>query len=1004
MFDRIGKTYRKLIFAIISLLLFSYQGNSQSFAIKQFNIEDGLSGNTVYDIYQDSLGYMWFGTDHGLSQFDGVAFKNYNSPLLANADVLVIKEMLGSIYFFTLGQELYYLQNDHIHIADPDIFPNPVGDFIEDKNNDLIWFYSDQQLFSYNYKNGKKKQFPFNAPHHFSKAINKTKDGKIWIYADSSLITVGPQTTINEYTFSSDLLPHIGYPDAKILTNQKMVIYGKANSTYIFDGEQLAPFHIPISEDERVISIELINDEWWISNNENIHILNANNEITKINSLLDNVVVNKIFSDNNDNIWLGTKNNGVFLINNLKIRNYTNSNSNLPANQIQKMTLGADNSIWLGIEKGWISKFKENQFQNYNQKDFSDQYYDLDFINNELYITANEVYTIKDDEIKKNLSFSNAKSLCFDNENIWLGTGYDVIRVNKSENIIEFFDNQYRSYAVECLNENIWLGSIKGLLRIDRTPELTYHEEKIDIEGGRPYFSNPSKGVFREKSFPTDVKTKYDGYFESDELIYQRYYDSYGDSINDDIRRIAFTSDSSIWMSTNNAGLHYIKNDVIHQFNIEDGLISNSCNDLFIDSDDNVWVATTNGLSKIAYPSLTCTNYTTDDGILSNWITSVARTPDSILYIGTNLGLSVVHLAHLRNSLSPIPIHFRNVKINEKDTLLFDHYELDFNKNNLAIDFMGISFSSEVAYQYRINDNWSTIHDHRIGLPELAPGSYDLEVSAHAANGAKSVAPIKLSIVINPPWWKTTWFSCLLLLSTILLTYWWVARFKKKEREKTAINKQFAELELQALQAQMNPHFVFNAMGAIQYFILKKDQAEANHYLTSFSKLMRLFLDSSREKYISLKDEISLLELYLKIEKLRFDEKLNYTINWDPNLPLGAIEIPSMLIQPFVENAINHGLIYKESDGMLNIDFQMNGPSTLCCTITDNGIGRAEANKRKKDSIKSYKSRATSIVNDRLRTLNIIEETKISINIKDRLDEFGNVTGTIVKILNPLLQ
>ncbi|MEO1413020.1 MAG: histidine kinase, partial [Bacteroidota bacterium] len=236
-----------------------------------------------------------------------------------------------------------------------------------------------------------------------------------------------------------------------------------------------------------------------------------------------------------------------------------------------------------------------------------------------------------------------------------------------------------------------------------------------------------------------------------------------------------------------------------------------------------------------------------------------------------------------------------------------------------------------------------------------------------------------------------------LQLHVELQQFYLIRRTQRISLQRSALNQKFAELELRALQAQMNPHFIFNALHAIQDFIFRKNERVANRYLVKFSRLMRLFLESSKEKYIRLAEEVKLLQLYVELEKLRFEDKFDFQINISQSLATSMIEIPSMLLQPFVENAINHGLVHRESNGLLRVDFALE-ERTLHCTIEDNGIGRQRAMEIKSQSIKSYKSRGMQLVEERQRVWKIIGKAAVDIHITDLRDAAGEARGTRVDI------
>ena len=207
------------------------------------------------------------------------------------------------------------------------------------------------------------------------------------------------------------------------------------------------------------------------------------------------------------------------------------------------------------------------------------------------------------------------------------------------------------------------------------------------------------------------------------------------------------------------------------------------------------------------------------------------------------------------------------------------------------------------------------------------------------------------------------------------------------------------ELELKALRSQMNPHFVHNSLNAIQYYIQQNDVETSEEYLAKFSKLMRQFFDFSRQKTISLTEEISLLNNYLYIEKLRFEDKINYTIEIDDNLDPEEEQIPAMLLQPIVENAVNHGLFHKKGSGEIKISFKYINENSFRVIIEDDGIG-INASKAMKSTIKkAHKSHSSAVLEERINFLNQ-SNTPLIINfsIEDLSEKDNNKTGTLVSL------
>jgi putative methionine-R-sulfoxide reductase with GAF domain len=213
--------------------------------------------------------------------------------------------------------------------------------------------------------------------------------------------------------------------------------------------------------------------------------------------------------------------------------------------------------------------------------------------------------------------------------------------------------------------------------------------------------------------------------------------------------------------------------------------------------------------------------------------------------------------------------------------------------------------------------------------------------------------------------------------------------------------QRMAEVEMQALRAQMNPHFIFNCLNSINRYIVKSDQQTASLYLTKFAKLIRLILDNSNSKNVLLSSELEALKLYIDMEALRFDKKFSYQVEVDEGIGPDSIEVPPLIIQPYVENAIWHGLLHKQTVGHLHIHFSMSG-SSLQCVIKDNGVGREKANELRSKSVTTKKSLGMKLTEDRLALLNKHAQRNASINIIDLKDERGEALGTQVILLIPI--
>ncbi len=271
-------------------------------------------------------------------------------------------------------------------------------------------------------------------------------------------------------------------------------------------------------------------------------------------------------------------------------------------------------------------------------------------------------------------------------------------------------------------------------------------------------------------------------------------------------------------------------------------------------------------------------------------------------------------------------------------------------------------------------------------------------------SGKKQLAFMYINIQLT----RTDVFNILLFFSITVLSSWYVRyiinkRHKKHKAEldRERLQKELQRSQLQAIKAQMNPHFMFNALNCIQEFILMNEKTQAMRYLGKFSDLMRMTLDMSEEENVRLSDEIKCLRVYLELEALRFGDDLKVDIKMEPILKPHHVYVPSMLIQPYVENALKHGLMHKKGEKQLEMSFCIDEEKKmLICTVNDNGIGRNRS--RQIERFRKHKPFATSATSRRLELLNADRESTISVKYTDKMNEKGESTGTTVELAVPV--
>lgn len=329
--------------------------------------------------------------------------------------------------------------------------------------------------------------------------------------------------------------------------------------------------------------------------------------------------------------------------------------------------------------------------------------------------------------------------------------------------------------------------------------------------------------------------------------------------------------------------------------------------------------------------------------------------------------------------------------------------QLDRDENSITFHFQSVDFHQRghIRYQYRLaglEDDWVETPINQVRFPQLGPGQYEFEVRASTAHGTWGTS-ISQPFAIRPAFYETWWFLVLLVLLVGALLMLGFALVIRRLRRANQMRENNLLYEQQALNAQMNPHFVFNSLNSIQAFIVQNDSRNSVRYLSKFAKLMRNSLDASQARTISLAAEIELLTNYCELEKLRFGGGFEIEINPDPAINPDAIGLPTYLVQPHVENAIWHGLQHlpKEKQGHLQISFRVT-KGLLICRVEDNGVGRT-ASQSLKPHGEGHQSHALHIVKKRLDLLQKIHPKSVfEIEIIDLSDTAGNAEGTAVEI------
>ena len=390
------------------------------------------------------------------------------------------------------------------------------------------------------------------------------------------------------------------------------------------------------------------------------------------------------------------------------------------------------------------------------------------------------------------------------------------------------------------------------------------------------------------------------------------------------------------------------------------------------------------------------------------------------LWIGTNNGLIKLNtysiLKRIKEPKNPIRItdvfvngkHYNNQLENTWGAITTDKIQLTYSQNDVQFLFSTNNTFNAKKNQYRykidgLSNGWSKYQTNgNIQLLGVPNGKYLIHIEGKNSGTGVSFQTKVITLIITPPFWKTPWFISLVLVLLITMGYliirYRIKLIERREREKSEVTNKLTETKLEALRAQMNPHFTFNAMNSIQNFIIDKDTTNALHYLGEFSKLIRQTLENASEKLMPLETEIRFLESYMNVQKMRFD-RVTTKITIDNSVDKYRTLIPPLILQPFIENVFEHAFDNDtEKSQIIEIHFYSENEN-LICTIRDSGNGFKEG-----DSNSLHKSFGQKLTKDRLKLLNReFETTDFNYQVKNLKVEDSIESGTQVKITFKLI-
>ena len=958
-------------FLYILLLLLVNRAGSQTLVFKNYSVNHGLASSTVYSTHQDSKGFIWFATENGVNRFDGKNFELFtiDNGLSDNEVLHIDEDSKGRIWFLTLNGKLCYYQDKKFHNTVNDallkktICKASFSSFYEDSKHRL-WFSTNQnKLLEIN---GDQVKFHSSAFTLANISLFENRYGNLMGLTKTHLLTLNKGKFLHQ-------------PIAELPVSPKSIVYNSVthNLKYVSESGLISLKdnytntlrYFPEEINSHTIGKFLTdrkNDLWVSTMGNGVYIFKPGSS-SGDHYLKENIITD-IKQDRQGNIWITTIGNGVFMLPSYSQSslNYTTADG-LSSNSVHSV-IKEGNRIIVGLRNGNINIIEKDKIYQY--------------------LSSSD--------------YNPIKKLHYDqrNQSLWFASDHklgELTTKSRKENILQELCGG--SYALKSFS----MGS-KGELALAMASGVyvTNQQKPLIFESKKPLNNN---NQLLTRSFTV--------FYDSADRLWLAnlnglfcYHKNVLLFSNNEIRCQRITDikelpDGRILCSTVGFGVILIKN-LKKQSTItrNDGLSSNICKKIFV-KDNNAWVVTGKGISKINFGK-TCSirNYNTENGLISSEVNDLYVANDTI-YAATNSGLSIIADRTIAIDAEAPPLYINQFLSNKKPVDLEKEIILPYRGNNITVNYIGLDYEhpQSVKYSYKLNPEfkWIETSSNILEFASLQPGTYHLQVRAKCLNSDWS-DPQEVQFTIDPPFWKTWWFILITIALLAYLLFYLVNRYYKskraKETERLLTRTKIISLEQQALQAMMNPHFVFNVMNSIQYFINTKDNAMANQALTGFARLLRKNLENCNKSYITLEEEISYLNLYLSLEKMRFGERMNYTIAVDKHINKEVTYIPSMLLQPYVENAIWHGLMPKDDNGSLSINIHQKTALLLEIEIKDDGIGIENSLQHKPEG---HISRGMQLTNERIRLLSKFKDQPIRVEVKQMEPE-----GTCVTIQIPL--
>ncbi len=981
-------------FIVIILTLHCYVVSAQQLNFTNYSMEHGLAGSTVYDMLQDSKGYIWMGTNNGLSRFNGISFKNYEikNGAVDNTISCLAMDKQGNIWCGTAQEGVFIFDGKNfLDISDSiDLPNNNIHSILSTKEGD-IWIGAFEYLIRIRHSKLKPQNVDIiseidGQSFEGVTALMQDKNNEIWIGMRGA--KTGGYFRFDGVTFKSQEVLYRGSSTVcmviSLFEDSKLNVWAgtwasrtsitRNNKSTIIDYDD-----IELKAGKSIQAIWAINEDkygtiWFGTNTGGIW-TNSDGRYSQI-AHTDGEIIYSILRDREENLWFGTEDKGVRKLSAIPFVKY-DIKDGVSNNNVTSVRAYED-YLWIGTDGGGANKI---EFKPYNNLVIEE-------------IAAKEgvhdiVWDIYEDAQRK----------------VWFATDCEINTIDGQHldtiNVVTN-DGQMVYSILEDRSGDVWFGSRDvGAIRVSGE-EVEY----FSVESG-DLLSNTVRDIVEDKDgnlwFATsEGLSKYDGREFYHKTIKDGLPDKYILTLEIDHRK-------NMWVGCNSGGLLLYDGKNFIQFSKVQGLPSNSIQSLIRADTSTLWIGTKKGLVHFDldlyynHDSIVFRIFEQSDGFTGIACNNNAMFYDreNVLWIGTAGGLFSFDTEKFHPNMLESIVHIESARL-FNDAELEDNYpRLKHNKNLLTFEFIGVSHTNpgKVKYRYRLSgldEKWSNpTFERSVTFALIPPDKYVFEVISSNNEGRWNAEPAQYRFEILNPYWEELWFKSMITAGLLSITLLIIYYLFKRQRKKGELEREISELQIKSIQRQTDSHFTFNIINSIGSLFEKKDTEKANYIFGKYTKILRSTVLSSDNISITLSQELEDVENYLVLEQFRLNDKFDYGIQIDKSVNMD-IPIPKMLIHTFVENAVKHGIKHKDGEGTIRISVRKNN-FFFNISIEDDGIGR----KRARELSKQSTGQGMRILDEILRLYSNLKKTRISYDVKDLLDDKGKHRGTLVNIRIP---